>query len=369
MNNSNPTRLTQYGNAVMSGEHGHRRKAITDFVFALVSVQSCCQAELARFFDNAEAALKRLSRLLHNDRLKIETFVLVHAAYLVARLPRSGLIRVAIDWTIEDTQHLLVCSLIVGRRAVPLLWKAYDASELKGHTHEYEREMLEVLITKVFQNIARTRLLITADRGFGDVATIEKLEGWGVGFIIRAKGCVKVEIDGHWRKLNTLPFVTNQRCRRWGRVAYCESNPHRLWLTHARERDRAGTWGIWFLISNRRFRARTATREYARRFGCEEGFRDCKRMLGFADAAITDIRAWERMFTLVAIALVLLVSIGSALLTNRDRFERLLRRVRSRRRTRSELSLVRAVTELLNKDPALWDLLDHRKKLKLEACL
>ena len=369
MKNSTPPRLTLYGNAVMTGEHGHRRKAITDFVFALISVQSCRQAELARFFDNVEAALKRLSRLLHNERLSIETFVLVHAAYVVARLPRTGLIRVAIDWTTEDTQHLLVCSLIVGRRAVPLLWKAYDGADLKDHTHEYERAMLTTLVTKVFKDVERTRVLITADRGFGDVATVEKLEELKVGFILRAKGNVKVCVNGSWQKLNSMRFRTNQRRRFWGRVEYCASNPKRVYLSHARQRDRKGKWGIWFLISNRRFGVDTATREYARRFGCEEGFRDCKRMLGFAKAAIDDIRAWERMFTLVAIALVVLVSIGAALLKNPDWLACLLRRVRSRRRKRSELSLVRAVTELLDHDLDLWDLLDHRKKLNLEACL
>lgn len=369
MNNSRPTRLTAYLSVTMTEDHGHRRKAVTDFVLALLAVQSGCQARLARFFDNQESALKRLSRFLHNPRFGVEAFVLAHAAQLVARLPRSGFIRVAIDWTSEDTQHMLVASLIVGRRAVPLLWKAYDQAQLKGHTHVYEREMLKLLITTVLKSVERGRILITADRGFGDVETVDLLDGLCVAFILRAKGNVKVEVDATWRKLNTLRFRTNQRRHAWGRLSYCERSPRRLWLTHARERDRSGRWGIWFLIANRRFRADTATREYARRFGCEEGFRDAKRMLGFADARITNIRAWERMFTLVAIALVVLVRIGGALLKDPVWLANLLRRVRSRRRTRSELSLVRAVTELLDKDPALWDLLDHRANLNLEAAL
>lgn len=369
MNNSSSTRLAQYVNATMAKEHGHRRKAVTDFVLALIVVQSGCQARLARFFDNQEASLKRLSRFLRNERFGVATFLLAHAAQIVARLPRCGTIRIAIDWTSEDAQHLLVASLVVGRRAVPLLWAAYEQADLKDHTHAYERQMLTLLITTVLKDVERSRILITADRGFGDVETVDLLEGLSVAFILRAKGNVKVEIDGAWRKLNTLRFRTNQRRRAWGRVRYCERSPRRLWLTHARERDRSGRWGIWFLVANRRFRATTATREYARRFGCEEGFRDAKRMLGFAEARITDIRAWERMFTLVAIALVVLVRIGGALLKRRAWLEQLLRQVRSRRRARSELSLVRAVTELLEKEPALWDLLDHHAKFNLEAAL
>ena len=123
------------------------------------------------------------------------------------------------------------------------------------------------------------------------------------------------------------------------------------------------------MISNRRYRAETACREYARRFGCEEGFRDSKRMLGFAEARIRDIEAWSRMFLLVAIALVVLVSIGMVLLRDPDRFRTLLREVRSRRRSRSELSLVRAVTELLAHDESLWEIFDCGAKFNLDLCL
>lgn len=368
MNNSIPTRLADYVNAVLAAEHGHRRNAVTAAVLALISVQSCCQARLARFFDNHEAALKRLGRLLRNDRFK--DFVLSHARFLVAQLPRSGRIRIAIDWTHEDAQYLLVASLLVGRRAIPLLWTAYWHADLKGHTHEYERELLGRLITTVLVDIDRDRILITADRAFDDAKTLDDLERWGVGFVIRAKGCVLVEIEGGWRKLNTLNFRRNERRRSWGRVSYCARSPRKVWLTHARQRDRAGQWGIWFLISNRRFTAQTATSEYARRFGCEQGFRDAKSLLGFAEAGIGSLRAWERMFTLVAVALAVLVRIGSALVKRPSWWlADVLRGVRSRRRSRSDLSLVRAVADLLDRDVGLWEWLDPGAKLNLEASL
>ena len=66
------TRLGEYISLVLPDAHGHQLKAITDFVMAVIMVQSCCQATLARFFDNFEAASKRLFRLLHNTRLDTE---------------------------------------------------------------------------------------------------------------------------------------------------------------------------------------------------------------------------------------------------------------------------------------------------------
>src|SRR5213594_4143254 len=111
------TRLDHYINTMLPETHAHQRKAFRDFVAALLVVRTCCQATLARYFANFEAASRRLTRWLHNPRVE-------------AQLPVSGTVRVALDWTTEDQQHLLVASLIVGRRAVPLYWEAYTTGEL-----------------------------------------------------------------------------------------------------------------------------------------------------------------------------------------------------------------------------------------------
>ena len=67
-------------------------------------------------------------------------------------------------------------------------------------------------------------------------------------------------------------------------------------------------------------------------------------------------------------ALLIMTRMGCALLARADR-ERLLRRVRSRRETRSELSLVRSIIELLPQDESWWQLLAHQCRLNLEAGL
>ena len=152
------------------------------------------------------------------------------------------------------------------------------------------------------------------------------------------------------------------------RVWYCEGDPRHVFLAQARARDAKGRWGVWHLLSNRPLSAAGMTREYARRFACEEGFRDGKRLLGFAEARIAGVEAWARMFLLVALALCVLTLLGCALLGHAAR-EGWLRRVRSRRRARPELSLVRSVVELLAQGEDLWPLLDHQHRLNLEAGL
>ena len=69
-----PTRLADYIKELLPWAHGHQRKAITTFVAAIIDQQTGCQAALARTQGNQEAAVKRLSRLLHNERLKPKDF-------------------------------------------------------------------------------------------------------------------------------------------------------------------------------------------------------------------------------------------------------------------------------------------------------
>jgi hypothetical protein len=49
--------------------HGHQLKSLADYVAAIIAHQTACQAPWARSFGQQEAAPKRLSRLLHNERL------------------------------------------------------------------------------------------------------------------------------------------------------------------------------------------------------------------------------------------------------------------------------------------------------------
>jgi hypothetical protein len=367
---SGTTRLQEYIAQVLPWAHGHQLKGITTFVNALIEKQTGTQAELARGLGNQEAAVKRLSRLLHNERLAPHRLADAVLAQALRQLPPTGKVRLALDWTIEGSQHLLVASLVTGGRAVPLYWRAYDLTVLKGRMRRYEMAVIRRVITRVQRAIGRRRVIVTADRGFADVALVEVLTALGVEFIIRVKGRTKVCFQGQWRPLHTLPFVGNARQRNLGRLAYCESAPHRLWVTMSRARDAKGQWEIWYLISNRPRRAHATAAEYARRFGCEQGFRDTKWELGFAQARIKDIHAWSRLFALFALAVLVVVSLAvKLLLSGGPHAVALLRRVASRRRGRWELSVVSAMIRLLHEDKGLFAHLSSYIKFNLEARL
>ncbi len=364
------TRLTEYSANVLPWAPGHQLKGITTFGRAIIEKQSGNQAELARGLGNQEAAVKRLARLLHNERLAPHRLADAVLAQALGQLPPKGKVRLALDWTIEGTQHLLVVSLVTGGRAVPSYWRAYDATVLKGRMRRYEMAVIRRVLTRVQGVIGCRRLILTADRGFADVALVDVLTELGVAFIIRVKGSTKVCFPGQWRNLHTLPLVGNTRQRHLGPLAYGESAPHRLWVTMSRTRDAKGQWECRYLISNRARRATATAAEYARRFGCAQGFRDAKGELGFAQARIKAINAWSRLVALFALALLVVVSLGVKLLVRGGPGAvALLRRVASRRQGRWDLSLVSAMIELLQDDESLFAYLSASIKLDLEARL
>jgi hypothetical protein len=355
---------------VLPWAHGHQLKGITTFVGAIIEKQSGTQAELARGLGNQEASVKRLSRLLHNERLAPHRLADAVLAQALRQVPATGKVRLAVDWTSEGDQHLLVVSLLTGGRGMPIYWRAYKATVLKGRMRRYEIAVIRRAVTRVQRALGQRRVLLTADRGFADVALVDVLTELGVPFILRVKGSTKVAWQGRWRALATVPFVGTARQRTLGRVAYCQSLPHQLWVTLSRIRNLKREWEVWYLIANRPQRARATAAEYARRFGCEQGFRDAKWELGFAQARIQDIQAWSRLFALFALALLVVVSLGVKLLVRGGaEAVALLRRVASRRRGRWDLSVVSAIVSLLHTDKSLFAHLSPRIPLDLEASL
>jgi hypothetical protein len=366
-----PTRVAEFIKQMMPWAHGHQLKAISKFVLAIIDKQTGCQAELARTQGNQEAAAKQLSRLIHNPRLKPKDFARWLCLQVLAnQVPRRGKLRLTIDWTTEDDQHLLVISLVVGRRALPIFWRAYSQGALKGRMKRYELAVIKSAFKLIFLYVKPGRIRLSADRGFPDDGLFALLDELKIDYIIRVKGSVKVFYGERWIKLNTSRFEGNARRRNLGRLYYCEKSPRRLWITMSRARNKKGKLETWYLVSNLRLRAEPMAKEYGFRFCCEEGFRDAKWYLGFAEARVKEIEAWSRLFALFAIALLVLTTIGmSLLIRGGPGAKQLLRRVASRRRGRCELSLVAAIIALAQQDSSLFAALSPHTKLNLEATL
>jgi len=362
------TRLDHYIKTMVPETHGPQRKAFRDFVAALLVVRPCCQATLAHSFANFEAASRRLTRWLHNPRLEPQAQARAHAQAVVAQLPLAGPVRIALDGTAEDQQHLLVAALLIGRRAIPLYGEGYTTAELQGAQRALEHAFVDELFEQLLRGLPRDRLRLTADRGFCEGKLLARLEKLRVPFGFRLPAQVTVYEDQQWCKLGSRTMRGSTRRRALGHLWVMRTQPRRYWVAQARARNKKGRGEYWHLVSTRPLTAFTMAHEYARRFGCEEGFREAKRALGLAYARIAELEAWVRMFALVAAALLILTQLGTQLARHPQRVQ-WLRQVRSRRRARTELSLLAVVCHLLDQVAAFVELLTPHTKLNLEAAL
>ena len=371
MNNPNSlsTRLPEFIKSLYPWAHGHQAKCFVAFVGALLQAKSCMQTKLASEFENKKAAVKRLSRFLHNDRLDTAALAAGVAQAFVAHLARQVCVRIALDWTVENDIHTLVATAILGRRGVPLYWRSYAAGTFKNHRSQLERAFCQRLFQVVLKDVARHRFIFTADRGFSDIQLFDLLDKLKVAFVIRTKDNVKIQWRGEWCKLSRVKLPGNTRTRHLGRVWYCARSPRRYYLTQSRARNRQGGWGLWQLVSNRNYTALQAKQEYERRWGCECGFRDAKHWRGLSEAKIENAAAFARMFTLAAIALLLLAIIGCAFLALDQRARLRLQRICADRGTHCEASLFAAVLHLLKHDVGLWEYLAPNAKLNLDISL
>lgn len=258
---SQTTRWDHYINPLMPETHGQQRKAFGDFVAALLVVRTCGQATLARYFANFEAARRRLTRWLQNPRLAVQAHAHAHAHLLVHHLPRTGPVRGAIDWTTEDQQHLLVAAVIVGRRAVPLYGEAYTTTERTGQPRALEQAFLRQGVEQELATVARERLLLTAERGFGDGTWLAELARVPVPFGLRLSATSTVGLAQQWPKWGSLRMRPTPRRRALGRRWGLRSNPQRGWVTQARARKKKGRWDYWPLVSTRPLAAFTLAHE------------------------------------------------------------------------------------------------------------
>jgi Transposase DDE domain len=239
--------------------HGHQLQAMGDFVAAIIARQSGCPAQLARGFGKQEAASTRLSRLLHHPRLEPRHWADAVLLQALHQLPRHGCVRLAIDWTIAGQQHVLVVSLVIGRRAVPMYGRADDASVLKGRMQRDEHAVMHRVLRRVGQAAGKRRVRVTADRGFADVALFDGLKELGVAFLTRVKRNTMVCQDGIWRHLSTVRFAGNSRHRSFGCVLSCRRAPHAVGLPMRRARATKGNWEMLVRIQMLYIQARGQT--------------------------------------------------------------------------------------------------------------
>ena len=176
----------------------------------------------------------------------------------------------------------IVVAIPFRMRAIPIYWKVYTNEQIQNILYLSHNTLVWNFLhdVKSVQHQAlgkRRRFIWVFDRGFADVKLMIRLKTWRVGFIIRVRRNVGVEVQGYVGQLGQF-----QRRGYFENIVY-----------HKDKRIRVNLYCAWYesynepmlLVSNQ---ACNLLLLYRQRMKIEEAFRDLKSLFGFRDLVLKD---------------------------------------------------------------------------------
>jgi len=276
-------------------------------------------------------AVKQVDRLLSNEAIDVWQFYSKWVPYVLGA--RSEVV-VSLDWTDfdQDGHATLALNMITKHgRASPLMWLTVEKSDLKGWRNEHENRLVKRLRELVPETVSVT---ILADRGFGDVGLYSLLGELKFDYVIRFRGVVKVTTEkGETRAASDwVPSNGSVKTIRNAGVTRRKVGVPTIACTKAK-----GMKESWCLAMGSSTRTgRAGVNLYARRFTCEENFRDVKDIrfgMGLSQARISSTKKRDRILLISALAVAMLTMLGAA--GESVGLDRLLKVNTSKRRTHS----------------------------------
>lgn len=262
---------------------------------------------------DAKHGVKQVDRLVSNENFSLPDCQRAYVRHVIGE--RKSII-VALDWTEYALDgHSTICLSLVTKhgRATPLLWKTVETAAMKGRRNGYEDELLHLLKACLPQD-RQVRVIVLADRGFGDAALYAELQAeLGFDFVIRFRCNVHVESQ-HGERKRADQWLAEAGGRTLVMRNVTVTNKHRQLASFVAVHD-PQMEEPWFLASSLPGSARAIARLYGRRFTIEETFRDQKDLRfgwGLHAVQVTQPLRRDRLLFLAAIAQLLLTLTGAA---------------------------------------------------------
>ena len=192
-----------------------------------------------------------------------------------------------------------------------LIWLTVTKDSLKDNRNDYEDKVLHRLKEVLPEGL---KVLIVADRGFGDHKLYEFLEQeLGFDFVIRFRGNIHVT-DAEGETRSAAEWVGKggrSRTLRGARVTGRQCNVATVVCVQAKDMKEP-----WCLASNlTTASAGTLINYYAKRWGIEPSFRDTKDLrfgMGMNTVRLSSPERRDRLWLLNAFAVALLTLLGAA---------------------------------------------------------
>jgi hypothetical protein len=297
--------------------HGRQVTSLANAVYGAMHAQRLSITSMGRAYAKLTGnfpkhGVKQVDRLVGNRTLDLPEVLGEHVRMVVGSRQQ---IVVSLDWTEYDStdQSRLSVNLITRHgRSTPLVWITVKKSRMKGRRTAQEKKGLRLLKECVPDSV---RVTVLADRGFCSTELFQYIErklGWG--YVIRLRGNILVSTH------------TDCLAREVGRLRIVRGAAPRLIRTPLLTgRKRAVPalvlfWGSqmkqpWYLAASGVTNPQCIVELYARRFTCEEQFRDEKDDRFGAGSKETLVSTERRrdMLTLIhVLATVLLTLLGHA---------------------------------------------------------
>jgi hypothetical protein len=253
------------------------------------------------------SALTRLYRFLRNSRF--DNWLLTEQLLRLLGREQKQLL-LALDWTCWQSRFsVLTASACAGTRSIPVAVSACVSRNLSRSQNLWEETFLRLVVDRL--RAAGVSAVWLCDRGFHRVAWLKRLTEMKQHFVVRIKRDVTVHLREKAVMLKSLEIKEGER-RDFGFVQLRSDEAVRVrligvWAKGAKE--------VWWLATDLSNRVSKVVSYYDRRMGIEEQFRDIKGSrfgIKLKWTQFTRAEFVERMYLLVAVALLLWTSVGHA---------------------------------------------------------
>lgn len=246
----------------------------------------------------AQSYQKRWGRFLKNQRVEVEKIYLPLVMTAISDCSK-GRLYLALDTTMLWNKYCMIhLSIIYGGRAIPLLW---SVKEHKSATVGFE--VYRPLLRKASWLLRRQNdVMLLADRGFANQALLEWLKSRDWHYSIRVPGDTLIGGVYRWCSVPVSGLRTVRgEAKMYHQVRLWEQGTQTTNLALAYPEKVSEPWAV---ITDETPTLETFW-QYGLRFRVEELFLDSKSgVFGLADSRLRDVQKLNRLYLVVAIAIL-----------------------------------------------------------------
>ena len=259
------------------------------------------------------SALTKFYRFLRNERF--DNWLLTEQ--LIGLFAERKKVVLCLDWTKwQDKFSLLVASICVEKRSLPIAVSAVVKSKLARSQNLWEETFMRLCVERLKR--VGVKAIWLCDRGFHRVAWLKCLLDLGQEFVVRLQKDVFAEVGKEQKLLSEIKLKKGEfidlgfvylRIDRKVKVRVIG-----IWAKESKE--------IWWLATNLRLPLAEIAKLYDRRMAIEEQFRDAKGVrfgLKMKWTCFTKTEYVERMYLLMAIAMLMWTSVGKAVVEEKPK--------------------------------------------------